>query len=244
MTLGPLTYPFPSRSEPGATLFSAGQTVLKSTQSRSSELSPQSFCLLQVSVWLMQRPAGKEGMKTEAEKDEERAQWPRPHPPPLSHWKWSLQLTGASLHWADGWQALSSASSTLQGEPPNWDGLRMDRVRNCGGPSGSSSMTSFQHRRRRRRALEMRRVEREKVRLQTAACLFLGAGGAGGPGAELRQQAVDGAALLAAASAVGPLAQLRAAAPPVIIIVLELSVKQSERELLLGDLSRPQLSYL
>lgn len=119
---------------------------MKSTQSRSSELSPQSFCLLQVSVWLMQRPAGKEGMKTEAEEDAERARWPRPHHPPLSHWKWSLQLTGASLHWADGWQALSSASSTLQGEPPNWDGLRTDRVRNCGGPSGSSSMTSFQHR--------------------------------------------------------------------------------------------------
>lgn len=50
-------YPFPTRSAPGATLFSAGHTMLKSPQSLSSELSPQSFCLLHVSVELMQRPA-------------------------------------------------------------------------------------------------------------------------------------------------------------------------------------------
>lgn len=133
-------------------------------------------------------------------------------------------------------QLHAAGGATELGRPPDGPGPKLRR------PVGTiiNDVVSTQ----RRRALEMRRVEREKVRLQTAACLFLGAGGAGGPGAELRQQAVDGAALLAAASAVGPLAQLRAAAPPVIIIVLELSGKQSKRELLLRDLSRPQLSYL
>lgn len=50
---------------------------------------------------------------------------------PLSHWKPSLQLTAGSLQAEDGWQGRSSTSSRLQAEPPNWDGLRTERVRNC-----------------------------------------------------------------------------------------------------------------
>lgn len=57
VTFWPLAYPFPARSDPGAALFSNGHTVLGLTQSFSSELSTQSFCLLHVRVELMQRPA-------------------------------------------------------------------------------------------------------------------------------------------------------------------------------------------
>lgn len=59
--------------------------------------------------------------------------------------------------------------------------------------------------------------------------LFLGAGGAVGPGAELGQQAVDGAALLITASGVGLVTQLEAAVLPVIIIILKDSVEQSQQ---------------
>lgn len=68
------------------------------------------------------------------------------------------------------------------------------------------------------------------------SCLFLGTGGAGGPGAELCEQAVDRAALLAAASLLHLRTKLGAAAPPVIIIILEPPVKKSKQgEFLLPD---------
>lgn len=51
---------------------------------------------------------------------------------PFSHWNWSLHSTGGSLHSVAGWQGLSCVSSTSQAEPPNWDGVWTDRVRNCG----------------------------------------------------------------------------------------------------------------
>lgn len=59
--------------------------------------------------------------------------------------------------------------------------------------------------------------------------LFLGAGRAGGPGAEGAEQAVEGAALRAAAALVPALAQLLAAAPPVVLVILELSATQSQQ---------------
>lgn len=96
----------------------------------------------------------------------------------------------------------------------------MERVRNC----GFGSIASFQPREEERRRCGSRRTCRSRL----GACLFLGAGGAGGPGAELRQQAVDGAALLVAASAVVLLTQLGATVPPVIIVILEVSVNRSK----------------
>lgn len=59
--------------------------------------------------------------------------------------------------------------------------------------------------------------------------LFLGARGAVGPGAELGQQAVDGAALLITASGVVLVTQLEAAVLPVIVIILRHSVEQSQQ---------------
>lgn len=68
------------------------------------------------------------------------------------------------------------------------------------------------------------------------ACLFLGTGGAGGPGAELCEQAVNRAALLAAASLLHLRTKLGAAAPPVIIIILKPPVKKSKQgEFLVQD---------
>lgn len=59
----------------------------------------------------------------------------------------------------------------------------------------------------------------------SASCLFLGAGRAVGPRPVLCQQAVDWTALLVTCSAVLLLTQLIAAALPVIIIILKISVK-------------------
>lgn len=59
----------------------------------------------------------------------------------------------------------------------------------------------------------------------SVSCLFLGAGRAVGPRPELCQQAVDRTALLVTCSPVMLLTQLIAAALPVIIIILKVSVK-------------------
>lgn len=64
---------------------------------------------------------------------------------------------------------------------------------------------------------------------RTGSCLFLGTGGAAGPGTILREQAVYGAALLAAASGVGLATQLGAAAPPVVFVILKHSGRQPEK---------------
>lgn len=66
---------------------------------------------------------------------------------PLSHWNWSLHSTGGSLHSVAEWQGLSCVSSTSQAEPPNWDGVWTDRVRNCGQACNSdlNSLTLFDY---------------------------------------------------------------------------------------------------
>lgn len=61
------------------------------------------------------------------------------------------------------------------------------------------------------------------------SCLFFCTGGAVGPWAEIRQEAVDGTALLIAGFTVLLLTQLGAAALPIIIIILKVSVKQSKQ---------------
>ncbi|TNN49359.1 hypothetical protein EYF80_040420 [Liparis tanakae] len=112
-------YPFPTRSAPGAALFSPGHTIVKSPQSRSSELSTQSFCRLHVSVELMQRPADTPRVTgTFCERSVSR-RVARVRTPSM----------GAKPHPVGGWQGLSSVSSALQAPPPNWDGLWRDRVR-------------------------------------------------------------------------------------------------------------------
>lgn len=45
---------------------------------------------------------GRSDERRRPAKDEEWVRGPRPDDPPLSHWKSSLQLTGASLHSVDG----------------------------------------------------------------------------------------------------------------------------------------------
>lgn len=50
---------------------------------------------------------------------------------PLPHLNFSLHSTSASWHRVAEKHGRSSISSTLQAEPPNWDGVRMDLVRNC-----------------------------------------------------------------------------------------------------------------
>lgn len=132
--LWPLTsaHPFPIRSAPGGGLFSAGHTILNPLQSLSSELSPQSFCLLQVSVELMQRPVWKHCDSFSSFSSFNLWINNKEIYAPLSHWNWSLHSTGGSLQSVAGWQGLSCVSSTSQAEPPNWDGVWTDRVRNCG----------------------------------------------------------------------------------------------------------------
>ena len=63
------------------------------------------------------------------------------HDSPFSHLKSSLQSTGANLHWVEGWQGLSSVSSSPQAEPPNWDGVWTERVRNYGNSTTGNQKT-------------------------------------------------------------------------------------------------------